>query len=92
MASSGCKSSESPFSGSGEEREQGMGTGYVWVWRVGSPGCSHLPRSLVAALHLRACEMGLCRSVCLVSVSATMRGGGLREVWVQCACACVRRE
>lgn len=63
MAGSGCKSSESHLSDSGEEREQGMSTGYVWVWRVGSPGCSHLLRTLVAALDLCACEVGLCRKV-----------------------------
>lgn len=35
MGGSGCESSESQLSGSVEERGQGMGPGYVWVWRGG---------------------------------------------------------
>ena len=71
LGGSGCKSSESQLSGNGEERRQVMGTGYVRVWSPGShPRCSHLPRSLVADLHLHVSGMGLCRSVWFVSVCA----------------------
>lgn len=60
MAGSGYKCSESHYlSGSGEERGQGMGTGYVWVWRGGESGSTPQMVPSPAVLHFHVCVMGL---------------------------------